>query len=205
MGQLRVRRVEGRQQGGPLAWLLSWLLAGCLLGMSHQAAPLPPLWRCVRRCFPAIVVKTILFRYGQDAVPAACLFGLAGLFCWLHVFAARCARGRPPLAGCPCLLPGFCSGSQARSCSLDCFNNASSCCAHSIALVSLVTPRTALQAPARARLPASFSFPCTSLLCARAVSFLVRVPPRPAVCAASWRICAADCAPPACRLRFGPE
>jgi len=40
-------------------------------------------------CFPAIVVKTILFRYSQDGVSAACLFGLAGLFCWLHVFAAR--------------------------------------------------------------------------------------------------------------------
>jgi hypothetical protein len=43
-------------------------------------------------CFPALLVKTVLFRYTADAVPAAVLFVLTTSFCWLHVFAARWGR-----------------------------------------------------------------------------------------------------------------
>lgn len=40
-------------------------------------------------CFPYIIVKTILYHYGPDAIPAAAIFIITGLFCWIHVFAAR--------------------------------------------------------------------------------------------------------------------
>ncbi|GFH20851.1 AB hydrolase-1 domain-containing protein [Haematococcus lacustris] len=40
-------------------------------------------------CFPYLLVKMILFRYSTDAVPAATIFIITGLLCWLHVFAAR--------------------------------------------------------------------------------------------------------------------
>ena len=43
----------------------------------------------VAACFPYVIVKMILFRYSQDAVPAAAIFIITGLFCWVHVFAAR--------------------------------------------------------------------------------------------------------------------
>ncbi|KAJ9523573.1 hypothetical protein QJQ45_007254 [Haematococcus lacustris] len=39
-------------------------------------------------CFPYLLVKMILFRYSTDAVPAATIFIITGLLCWLHVFAA---------------------------------------------------------------------------------------------------------------------
>lgn len=40
-------------------------------------------------CFPYIFVKTILYGYSQDAVPAAALFAITSTFCWLHVLAGR--------------------------------------------------------------------------------------------------------------------
>ncbi|MEW5319945.1 MAG: hypothetical protein WDW38_011055 [Sanguina aurantia] len=40
-------------------------------------------------CFPYIFVKTILYKYTQDAVPAAALFAITSTFCWLHVLAGR--------------------------------------------------------------------------------------------------------------------
>ncbi len=40
-------------------------------------------------CFPYIVVKTIMFRYGADGVASAAILALTGLCSWVHVFAAR--------------------------------------------------------------------------------------------------------------------
>lgn len=62
------------------------------IGMRHMHRPyLYASYLLAALCFPAIVVKTILFRYSRCKAATACLFGLVGLFSWLHVFAARCA------------------------------------------------------------------------------------------------------------------
>ena len=40
-------------------------------------------------CFPYIIVKTIFYHYSQDAIPASAILIITGVFCWVHVFAAR--------------------------------------------------------------------------------------------------------------------
>ncbi|KAJ9523876.1 hypothetical protein QJQ45_020064 [Haematococcus lacustris] len=59
-------------------------------GMHHMHRPyLYASYLLAASCFPYLLVKMILFRYSTDAVPAATIFIITGLLCWLHVFAAR--------------------------------------------------------------------------------------------------------------------
>mmetsp|Transcript_18106 Transcript_18106/g.38963 ORF Transcript_18106/g.38963 Transcript_18106/m.38963 type:complete len:770 (+) Transcript_18106:366-2675(+) len=59
-------------------------------GVRHSHRPyLYASYLLAAACFPYVIVKTILYRYGQDAVSAAAIFVLAGAFSWFHVFAAR--------------------------------------------------------------------------------------------------------------------
>ncbi|GAX85063.1 hypothetical protein CEUSTIGMA_g12483.t1 [Chlamydomonas eustigma] len=58
-------------------------------GASAHRAYLYTSYLLAASCFPYITVKTILYHYENDAIPAAAIFIITGLFCWLHVFAAR--------------------------------------------------------------------------------------------------------------------
>jgi hypothetical protein len=86
-------RAPARAAGG--SWRPS---ADPLLLPSASSAPTG--WFCRRpylyasylmaaTCVPYIVVKTILFRYGQDGVAAASILVISGLCSVFHVLAAR--------------------------------------------------------------------------------------------------------------------
>jgi hypothetical protein len=73
---------------------LSVLRAGVLSAMYAACTPiyLYASYLLAGLCFPFILTKTVMFHYGHDAVPAAALLTITGLFCWVHVLAARCAE-----------------------------------------------------------------------------------------------------------------
>lgn len=71
--------------------LLSLPLPGHSLGCLAHRPYLYSSYALAAVCFPYVLVKALLYRYGTntDAIAAAAIFGIVGAFAWFHVLAAR--------------------------------------------------------------------------------------------------------------------